>query len=309
MVKRISAHTKYLAKNISLFYRRCWFLGEYMVTYASMCLLEIYLEIMWLIHRNLSWNLVSTNEDPVIVSLTSHAPRFRYLEKTLKCLLLQDYKNFHVVVNLSENDFAKLPLYLKVFEKYNVDFHICSPDLRVFMKLLNSLQRFPDSKIVTADDDIYYGKKWLSTIIRASEHHPNTIIGFRGVIVPDKLSNTSYADWPSPLKSMASRDSILLTGVAGILYPPTIFRNEIDKLIELIALAPTNDDLVYFVAANVLGLDRFCLIGRYSNPRYWNGSQQVALWRINVAERFNDSQFQALQEFKRFYGSGYWQVN
>jgi hypothetical protein len=215
--------------------------------------------------------------------------------------LLQDFENFKIVVNLSRLDYSNLPLNLKRLEKFGIEFRLNENDLKVFMKLLPSLQRFPDSTIVTADDDIYYSKRWLSTLIAASFNHPNSIVGYRSVIVPKDLSGKSYAEWPSPSKSMESRENLLLTGVAGILYPPLIFRREIHKLIELMELSPGNDDLVYYVAANFLGLTRVHLQCQFTFPKYWNGSQRIALWRMNVVEELNDSQFEALQKYRNFY--------
>lgn len=301
MPSRISVQADEILTHVGLVFRKFASAIVFILDYAVMFFRELHLDIKW---RLLKDTLRVSNADhmnQVIVSLTSHTPRFRYLRKTLICLLLQDHGNFKIVVNLSQLDYSNLSFGLKGFEKFGVEFRVNQTDLKVFMKLLPSLQSFPNSTIVTADDDIYYGKTWLSTLTSESFKYPNSIVGFRSVIVPKELSGTSYAEWPSPSESMESKDGLLLTGVAGVLYPPLIFRREIHKLFELMELSPRNDDLVYYVAANFLGLTRVHLHCQFTFPKYWNGSQRIALWRMNVNEELNDSQFKALQEYKNFF--------
>ena len=301
MPSRISVQEDNFLNRTGLVFRKFSSALVYFLEYAVMFFRELLLDMKWLLLKDKFRLMNSEQVNPVIVSLTSHTPRYRYLRKTLICLLLQDYENFKIVVNLSPLDYSNLPLDLKRLEKFGIEFRLNENDLKVFMKLLPSLQSFPDSTIVTADDDIYYTKRWLSTLIAASFNHPNSIVGYRSVIVPKDLSGTSYAEWPSPSKSMESKENLLLTGVAGVLYPPLIFRRETHKLIELMELSPRNDDLVYYVAANFLGLTRVHLHCQFTFPKYWNGSQKIALWRMNVVEELNDSQFKALQKYRNFY--------
>jgi hypothetical protein len=263
------------------------------------------LEIRWIFGKVRFRKLNLLEPKPVVLSLTSYSPRFRYLLKTLKCLILQDHPNFKIVVNLAVSDFDSMPRNLKRFRKFDVEFKPIEKDLKVFMKLLPTLENYPNSIIVTADDDIYYGKKWLSTLVEISSDNPDCIIGYRAIHVPNDLLTSSYRDWPSPEFFMKSSDSLLLTGVAGILYPANTFANQNRIISKLMALSPRNDDLAYFVASNILGLSRVYFPCRFSNPKYWNGSQRVALWRSNVTGNYNDSQYEALKEYESGLSRGF----
>jgi hypothetical protein len=296
MSDRVSVQVDEFLNRVAILFRKFESIFLFLFDFISMFVHETRLEFKWFLLKSRLRDRISNQSDSVVVSLTSHSPRFRYLRKTLISLLFQDFQDYKVVVNLSEYDYSALPLNLKKFEEYGVEFRLNQNDLRVFMKLIPTLQNFPNSTIVTADDDIYYRNGWLSSLIAASLIYPNSIVGYRSVIVPRNSSGTRYADWPSPSETMQSKDNLLLTGVAGVLYPPRIFRREIHKLIVLMELSPRNDDLVYFVAANFLELNRVHLQSQFTYPKYWNGSQKVALWKVNVGENFNDSQFKALQE-------------
>jgi hypothetical protein len=278
--------------------RNLWDLVSHVFNVIEMALCEIVLEVRWLFGKNRFQNSDSSTADLVILSLTSYRPRFRYLLKTLKSLILQDYPNFRIVVNLAEIDFDLMPRNLRRMCKFKVEFNRIEQDLKVFLKLLPTLENNPNSIIVTADDDIYYGKRWLSTLVEFSSEYPSCITGYRAIHVPNNLSNSSYVDWPSPKTIIESNDSLLLTGVAGILYPIGTFAGQNELILKLRTLSPRNDDLAYFVASNILGLSRVYFPCKFSHPRYWNGSQQLALWRTNVTGNHNDSQYQALMEFK-----------
>ncbi len=299
MIQRISAFMRNSTWRAFFTKRNLRYLVNHILDIAEMSLCEIALEVRWLFGKNCFRKSDSSIPDLVILSLTSHSPRFRYLLKTLKSLILQDYSNFRIIVNLAEVDFDLMPRNLRKMRKFKVEFNRIEQDLKVFMKLLPTLENNPNSIIVTADDDIYYGKRWLSTLVEFSSDYPNCITGYRAIHVPNDPLNSSYVDWPSPKSFMRSNDSLLLTGVAGILYPVGTFAGQNELILKLRRLSPRNDDLAYFVASNILGLSRVYFPCQFSNPKYWNGSQRIALWRTNVTGNHNDSQYQALMDFKK----------
>jgi hypothetical protein len=210
---------------------------------------------------------------------------------------MQNYKNFRIVLNLAEQDYDLLPRQISRLTKYGVEITKAENDLKVYLKLIPTLKSFPANRVVTVDDDIFYNSEWLATLVNASRSFPDSITGFRALQVPNHWPCEPYSSWKSPPSSCASKSEVLLTGVAGILYPPGIFSKYLKFFQDVIALAPLADDLTYYWLGTLLELDRNYFSCRYSNPKSWNGSQRIALWKTNVKLGQNDIQFALLRDF------------
>ena len=297
MPERLAVKLEKWHGHAKLFYSKVSLVPDFCFNYGLMFIQVIITELRWFFHRSQDLLPAVLDSDTVIISLTSHQPRFKYLRRTLICLLMQNYKNFRIVLNLAEQDYAVLPQRISLLSKYGVEINTSNADLKVYLKLVPTLQSFPANRIVTVDDDIFYNRDWLLTLIQSSRNFPDSIIGFRALQVPSNWPCEAYSSWKSPSSDCTSKVEVLLTGVAGILYPPGIFTEHFALLQDLAELAPLADDLSYYWLATMLGIERQYLTSRYSNPKSWNGSQRIALWKTNVALGQNDIQFALLRNF------------
>ena len=224
---------------------------------------------------------------PLIVSLTSHKLRFEKLELTLKSLLSQTIQPDKVILWLADHDYQLLPKNIKNLAKIYIffDINICE-DIRSYKKLIPSLKRYPESYIVTADDDIFYPRNWLEELIadRESVQH---IIAHRvhGVKI-EQGKIAPYEQWEMSVGSKPNTILFPTTG-AGVLFPPNCFHQEVTNHEKFLSLCPTADDIWFFWMARLKGTE-IKHSGFNLNLVSWRGTDSGGLAEQNVARQKND---------------------
>lgn len=187
----------------------------------------------------------------IIVSLTSFPARIPFLHKTVSSLLNQTLQPDIVVLWLAEeqfpnreNDLTKELLELK---NYGLTIRWCN-DTRPYKKLVPSLKEFPNDIIITVDDDIYYEKNMVELLynsyLKAPQYihcHRCTKIFYKNGKIKAKGGGKKYYKYPS----FANK----LVGVGGVLYPPKSLYKDISDENLFMALAPTNDDIWFWLMA------------------------------------------------------------
>ena len=104
-----------------------------------------------------------SKDDEYIVSLTSWEPRFDVLPVALKSILLQTRRPDRVILYLgSDVDPEKLPLEVRRFEEKGVEIRFMEENLRAHKKYYYAMEEFPDSTIITVDDDVIYSPFTIS---------------------------------------------------------------------------------------------------------------------------------------------------
>jgi len=188
---------------------------------------------------------------------------------------------------VSFEDYIFLPTRIKEIEKKYHFFEVrACEDIKSYKKIIPTIEAFPNSYIVTADDDIFYPKKWLyylaeeigdEKIIIAHRAHSPVFSG-------DHLD--SYENWNHNINCHSS-GLIVPTGIGGILYSPGSLPEETINKNNFMKLAQTADDLWLF------------WMGRRNNAQYiltknrlnfvaWHNSHHGGLAEINVEKRLND---------------------
>ena len=220
----------------------------------------------------------------LIVSLTSYPPRFATLHKTIRSLLAQDVRADRTILWLAEGDRALLPVAVRELEQHGLEIRSCA-DLRSYKKIVPALQAFPDAFIVTADDDLYYPRDWLTKLVRGSVPGEKVIVCVRahkpamkdGAFAP-------YSSWHWELVTSGDvRDDLFPTGGAGALYPPGTLAAETCDVGSLTALCPTADDVWLYCMAKRAGSRHRQVGGRFPLVN-WDGTQEGGLEHQNVLQ-------------------------
>nr|WP_246586855.1 glycosyltransferase family A protein [Stakelama flava] len=220
----------------------------------------------------------------LIVSLTSYPPRFPYLHLTLKSLIDQSVKPDRIVVWIADDDLDALPQECWAFES-EVEFVACA-DVKSYKKLSFALQRHPDSYIVTADDDVFYHRKWLESLVHEARiGTPDVLchVAFRFHLADDG-SVAKYSEWSRDVQDAYSRRSsedLVAIGVGGVLYPPGALSAEAADVELSQRICPHGDDLWYFAMARLKGT-RVRKVGPRLKAVLWDGSQDAGLFKFNV---------------------------
>ena len=233
---------------------------------------------------------------PLVVSLTTHRARFPLVHRTLACLLMQTVKADAIVLWVAEESVGDLPAETQSLAELGIEIR-GTRDVGPFTKLVPALTAFPDSYIVTADDDAYYDPEWLQSIVGTHDPEEEAILCRRAHRVrmsPDG-SMAPYRQWEWDVQDPAARRSstdLFPTGVGGVLYPPGSLGTQVCDISGFRALSPGNDDVWFYWMARMTGT-----AARKVGPRFagisWPGSQASALARTNVGTQ-NDQYLRAM---------------
>lgn len=233
------------------------------------------------------YGITSEKRDPeLIVSLTSYPDRIKTVEKTINTILQQSVKPDKIILWLAKEQFKNgrndLPKTLLDLEKLGLTIDWCE-DLRSYKKLIPTLKKYPNSIIVTADDDIYYEKDWLESLYNAYLKNPNNIYVRRAIrvkLTKDRIIRLSdrqinYRNYFEP--SMLNQ----LVGCGGCLYPPQSLYKDILDENKFMSLIPTHDD-VYFWFMTILNNKKVQIIkGFDANVYCIEGTQEFGLCKKN----------------------------
>lgn len=226
---------------------------------------------------------------PLIVSLTSYPPRFVTLALTLKSLLLQTIKPDVVVLWIAERDKDTLTKDILALKCYGLTIAFCE-DLRSYKKIVPSLQAYPGSFIVTADDDIYYWPDWLEKLVVEYVEDRREVVSHRvhRIAVGADGQPLPYVHWSFEIdQGLPASPLNFSTGIAGILYPPKAFHEDVSKSELFMKLAPRADDvwLHWMLRLNGWSARK---VGKRRQCTAWDGSQDVALFHGNLGRSEND---------------------
>ena len=239
----------------------------------------------WHIYReNTVWFMQRKKTDPIIISLTSYPPRIRAVHKTIETLLNQSLKADKVILWLAEEEFpnreSDLPDELLAQTEQGLEIGWCH-NIRSYKKLIPALKAFPDAVIVTTDDDNYYHSDWLEKLYRAYLDNPECIQCHRitKVALDD---NDEFIVFPGG-KDFWSFPSYLnkLVGAGGVLYPPHCFHPDILDEERFMTLAPTSDDIWFWLMAALAGYRVNVVPDNIVKLDYVEGTQECALCLIN----------------------------
>jgi hypothetical protein len=193
----------------------------------------------------------------LIVSLTSHPPRFSTLHLSLECLLRQSVKPDRLILWIAHQDICSLPYKVTRLRRLGLEIRACD-DLRSYKKLVPSLLQFPDAFIVTADDDLYYERGWLKLLIDGLQAGSRTIIARRVVRLrrANDRSLSPFNEWTGDANDIAARNpsgDIMSETGAGALFPPRCLDPRATDQNLFQRLAPNGDDLWFYWCARMKG--------------------------------------------------------
>lgn len=238
----------------------------------------------------------------IIVSLTSHGRRFYEVYLSIESIFQGSVKPNRIILWLPKDlENETIPQTLKNQINRGLEIHY-TEDLGPYTKLVPALKGYPDSIIVTIDDDILYPYDTLEMLISAYQKYPKCICANRIMDVTlDKQGRpSSLPTW----KELEDKERIsklnFFEGVGAVLYPPYCFTSEVLNQTVFTAICPTADD-VWFNCMALLSKTSVVPANHHylRFPLLINESiQDSALWRINNNDRItpNDKQLHAVME-------------
>lgn len=247
-------------------------------------------------------NLVK-RDVPIIVSLTSYEARFKDLEISLYSLLNQSLKPDIIILWLSDEieSLNDLPYEITKYIKNGLEIRFVK-DIGSYTKAIYTFKEYSEAIIVTADDDIYYPKKWLERLYHSYIAHPKDIQVHRAHRVRLKDRKIlPYEKWEKHVQEESARFDNFLTGVGGVLYPPNCFLSEVFRNDIFLKYAPTADDIWFWFMALISNRRIRVVQNHIKTLSCTNLLRQIlpnrkTLYSINSTGR-NDEQIENLMKF------------
>lgn len=240
----------------------------------------------------------------LIVSLTTYHKRLSIVHLTIESLMNQSRYPNKIILWLAKEDLGgvEVPNKITRLESRGLEVRVVDENIRSYKKLIYTLQEYPQSKIITCDDDVIYPTNFIEGLYQKNKSYPKHVIAYRCTLM-SKTTGSSfypYLQWARPIESTPSFD-LFPTGVGGILYPPNSL-NEIVLNKELfLDLAPFGDD-IWFKAMALLNKTKTVTVNNeLINFPLIKGSQDDALWHSNVLENENDKQLKKVFDYFKLY--------
>ena len=239
-------------------------------------------------------------KNDLIVSLTSYRPRFEWLHLTIESLLEQTITPDKIILWIAQNEMADLPPNTtSLASKIEIR---ATKDLKSFKKIVPSILAFPTAYILICDDDIYYPRNWLKTLVDGSQENPKAI----AAVPLHRFHATSdhqlapYCDWSfdvqDNLARAPNRDTLPI-GVGGVLYPPNSLHEDTTNIKLILELCPRGDDL-WLHAMSKMRDYLPVKVGRKLQPIFWPGTQSNGLFIENMFQHDDI----AIQKLSKRYG-------
>ena len=241
-------------------------------------------------------------ETEIIVSLTTHGRRLYEVYLGIESIMQGSVKPNRIVLWLSK-DLRASPLPRTLLNQIDRGLLIkYTEDIGPYTKLIPALKEYPDSVIVTIDDDILYPFDTLEMLISAYRKQPKCIFANR--VMDITLNNQGHPTSVPTWKELEDKDRVnklnFFEGVGAVLYPPHCFTDDVLDQSVFAKICPTADDVWFNCMALLSKTSIISANHHYSRfPLLINESvQDSALWRINsrTTNTLNDNQLRAVME-------------
>lgn len=252
--------------------------------------------------RNIKNNSKSQKSE-VIVSLTSYGRRVKNVKYTIISLLRQSFKPDIIILWLDNEhwNWSNLPKSIKKLTQCGLTVKFCQ-DLKSYKKLIPTLKEFPDSLIITCDDDIYYRKNMVQRLVEAYKKDPTKIYAHRAHEITFANGKINpYNDWIEEVSNVKGKN-IFPTSGGGTLYTKNLLYKDTCNELLFKKLSPNADDIWNYFMGYLQGTENVVIPhkGYIYIPLdvfYQAIHKGANLTSINCGESMNDSQIRSVMKF------------
>ena len=247
----------------------------------------------------------------IVVSLTSFDKRIHELYLCIESLFQQFLKADRIILWLSRQNFPaeQLPESLLRQQERGLEIVFYDEDLGPFKKIVYALKECPDSLIITVDDDVLYPPDLIDQLYQAHVAEPQVIHCNRGYRIP-KASDTAlqpYEKWQLVDSGADASLDIMPTGVAGVIYFPGCFDEDVFNTENYQRLCPNADD----IWLKAMSLKKGVPCKKIADERNWktrfltiDGSQSYSLKKKNWKPKTgNDAKIKAVFDHYQLYSA------
>lgn len=234
----------------------------------------------------------------IIISLTSYPARISYVASVIESIKCQTVKPDKILLWLAESQFVNkekdLPAELLAQIDEVAELRWCE-DIRPHKKYYYAMQEYPDSILITIDDDIYYDSKLIESLLASYLKYPYAVSAMRAHLITFEDGEIApYKNWKREIDTVGVPSyALCATGVGGVLYPPHSLSKETFNL-EAIKQTCLNADDLWLKVMEIISGVPVVVARKPCKLTYIDGSQETALWKQNDSLGANDPQFAAI---------------
>ncbi len=255
-----------------------------------------------------------SNED-VIVSLTTYGARIDDVYLVIESIFQQTYKPNKIILWLDEQEFNddNIPLILKKQQARGLIIGYCK-NIKSYKKLIPTLKLYPDSVIITIDDDKIYPHDLVERLMLMYHKQTQYIHFTRGRVIGKDVNGKMlpYKDWEllggkaiienSPTYNLLKDNPMLTmpTGTGGVLYPPHSLHPDVMKEELFMQLCPHADDIWFKIMSYKQGTaSKYVYMNKPLARKFLAipYSQTNSLTKINVHKSMNDVQLKQVMDY------------
>jgi len=239
----------------------------------------------------------------IVVSLTSFPARFSTLHYAIKSILCQTMKPDVIFLCLTKEevkDKAELPASLLALEEYGLQIFFVDDNLKPHNKYLFAVQEYPNSLLITIDDDNMYDKYLIAELYSSYLQYPSAVSAQRvHKIINDKSGNVlSYNKWGYEYKKETEPSlGLFATGVGGVLYPPDVLPDEAFDAVKIRELCMNADDIWLKFMELKNNVPVVWVKGQRVHPYTIKHTQKITLSKSNYHKNQNDKYIAALENY------------
>lgn len=239
-------------------------------------------------------------EYEIVVSLTSFGKRIYDVSATVESVMQGSLKPNRIVLWLSDDmKVITLPIALQKQKERGLEINFCK-DIRSYKKLIPALYKYPESAIITLDDDVIYEWDLVEKLVNMHIAYPKHIIANRihRILLSKGGRPASYMKWDGSANPTDDSPLNFFTGCGGVLYPPHSLAEEVFNESVFLDICKFADD-VWFNAMALKNGTRVlkCYTHDKEGQDYClnQNVQDVALMNLNAGRHCaNDVQLQAV---------------
>jgi hypothetical protein len=258
----------------------------------------IYSRIIFLSKPKTHTGIDPSSDKNIIVSLTTLPHRTKSSLITIYYLLFQEeIKPNKIILWITESENQTFKALnkrgrklLEKLKQYGLEIHQ-TEDIGPFTKFLPTKEHYPNSIIVTSDDDIIYPRKWLKNLYESYLKSPEHIHCYRAhnMTFHDCGRPKKYNNWQFESIGIEGPSLELFpTGVCGVLYAPDHLDEQVLNKELYKRLSFKCDDV--WLKAMSLKKGVLCKKVKKTPPYFFeiNFNKKSPLNRTNVHESHND---------------------
>lgn len=240
-----------------------------------------------------------------IICFTSFPARIGNVWLVIETLLRQKVLPRKIVLYLSKHQFPNKESILAVLDQY-VDLGVLSiklvdEDIRSHKKYWYAVSEYPDSPLITVDDDIIYQSSFIEGLEKAAALHKNVIPCYYWTFIgrDDKNEILPYSKWTkrrAQYESSGLSSEVFFGSGGGAYFPVGSLKDANQPFDILNSVCPLADDIWLNAIVRKNFYFPFGLPYTYSVPE-WHCNNNKTLNSVNNGSCKNDEQLFAVIEF------------